>query len=147
QRKRCHLRPAGLARGLAGHGSPRLVRAPLVVLVRPERAGDPSTFWIYLRLDRPLTQLMDTSVDGSRHDLDTPRGIERESKDRRCVGVAFDDAQPPLRDPHPGQQVSVGIRIGRHTTWTAPTRIRLALSRDFSSPPDPWFTALGCPGR
>jgi hypothetical protein len=143
-RKRCHLRPAGPARGLTGHGSPRLARAPLVALVPPEAAGDAPTFWIYLRLSQPLTHLMDTSVDGSRHDLDTPLGIDRESKDKHCVGVAFDDAQPPLRNRRPGQRVSVGIRIGDRVTWTAPTRIRLALSRDFFSTSDPWFTALGC---
>jgi hypothetical protein len=143
-RDECRLPPAGPARGLTGGGSPRLVRAPLVEMFRPETAGDPPTFWIYLRLDQPLRQLMDTSVDGSRHDLDTPRGIDRESKDEHCVGVAFDDAQPRLRDPHPGKEVSVGIRIGDHVAWSAPTRVRLALSRDFDSPPDPWFAALGC---
>jgi hypothetical protein len=116
----------------------------LVAFVRPEAAGDAPTFWIYLRLSQPLAHLMDTSIDGSRHDVDTPLGFERESKDKHCVGVAFDDAQPPLRDPHPGQRVSVGIRIGDRVTWTAPTRIRLALSRDFFSTSDPWFTALGC---
>lgn len=146
-RKRCHLLAAGPARGLTGHGTPRLVRTPLVVLVRPEGAGDPPTFWIYLRLDQPLRHLLDTSVDGSRHDLDTPRGIERESRDGHCVGVAFDDAQPPLRNPHPGQHVRVGIRIGDRVAWMASTRIRLALSRDFSSSPDPWYEALGCSTR
>lgn len=120
------------------------MRTPLVAFVRPEAGGDAPTYWVYLRLDRPLRGLLDVAVDGSRRDLDTPRGIERESADRRCVGVAFDDAQPSLAALRPGRRVDVGIRIGARVTWTAPTRVRLALSDDFSSSSDPWFAALGC---
>jgi hypothetical protein len=149
----CRLMEAGRAREQTGHGALRLVREPLVELFPPTSNYNVPAFWVYMRLNRKPTHLIDTSINRSRHDLDTPLGIDLESKDGRCVAIAFDI--PPgffdrsLRNPRPGQRVTVTvtIRSGDRVRRTAPTRIRLALPNDdFDAPARPWFKALGCSG-
>jgi hypothetical protein len=115
------------------------------VVVAVPRAG--SSFWVVLRFARAIRHEITVTVDRSYHDPDTPLGVDRMSRDRRCVAVEFDPPQPALADASPGTHVVVRVRGYRGLDRSAPTRIRLAVTHDFDAAPDAWLFALGCAGE